>query len=553
MTLYGDMANPKKTPQGERARTDQIENNAGGFVFAVDAWKRLDRFLVLGAAGGTYYVSERKHVIENIACVAECLALDGPRAVARAVEISDAGRAPKNDPAIFLLAQAAASKDAVTRAAALAALPKICRIGTHLFHFAADVNNARGWGRALKKAVALWYTGRSSDQLAFQAVKYQQRDGWSHKDLLRLAHPKPPTPSHDAAFRWIMGGVNAVREEPAKRRKVMHPDALPTIIEAFVAVHAALTVKEVVRLIEMHHLPHEAIPNQWKNAPEVWSAMLSSMGLTAIIRNLGKMTSIELVKPLSVATKIIAQGLTDRKELKQQRVHPMTILLAGAVYKQGHGDKGKLSWTPVPAIVEALDEAFHLAFEAVVPSGKNHLVALDVSGSMGSPIAGSSLSCREGAAAVALVTARTEPWTHIVAFSAASRGHGGQWGGGTSGMTEVAFTGKTRLSDALAETQRIKMGGTDCSLPMLYAIEKKLEVDLFTVITDNETWAGNIHPYQALKQYREKMQRPARLAVVAMEANEFTIADPTDAGMLDVVGFDTATPAVLSAFSKGEI
>jgi len=40
----------------------------------------------------------------------------------------------------------------------------------------------------------------------------------------------------------------------------------------------------------------------------------------------------------------------------------------------------------------------------------------------------------------------------------------------------------------------------------------------------------------------------AKLIVVAMTSNGFTIADPDDAGMLDVVGFDTATPQVISDF-----
>ena len=43
---------------------------------------------------------------------------------------------------------------------------------------------------------------------------------------------------------------------------------------------------------------------------------------------------------------------------------------------------------------------------------------------------------------------------------------------------------------------------------------------------------------------------PAKLVVVAMVANEFTIADPQDAGMMDVVGFDSAAPALIADFAK---
>src|SRR5262245_62311961 len=77
-----------------------------------------------------------------------------------------------------------------TRAAALAALPRVCRIGTHLFQFAENIEAFRGWGRAIRRAVGGWYVGKEPRELAYQLSKYQQRNGWSHRDLLRLAHPK---------------------------------------------------------------------------------------------------------------------------------------------------------------------------------------------------------------------------------------------------------------------------------------------------------------------------------------------------------------------------
>jgi 60 kDa SS-A/Ro ribonucleoprotein len=95
------------------------------------------------------------------------------------------------------------------------------------------------------------------------------------------------------------------------------------------------------------------------------------------------------------------------------------------------------------------------------------------------------------------------------------------------------------------------MSGTDCALPMLHATEKKLEVDLFVVYTDNETWAGNIHPHQALAEYRRQSGIDARLVVVGMTATEFTIADPSDPGMLDVVGFDAGVSSLITEFARG--
>jgi 60 kDa SS-A/Ro ribonucleoprotein len=161
---------------------------------------QLDRFLVLGSEDGTYYITPQKLTVDNANAVIRCLDEDGVRVVNRVVEISENGRAPKNDPALFVLAMAAGLGDNATRKAALAALPQVARIGTHLFHFMAFVEGFRGWGRALRRGVGEWYTGMDAERLAYQAVKYQQRDGWSHRDALRLAHPKAPTAVHDQLF-----------------------------------------------------------------------------------------------------------------------------------------------------------------------------------------------------------------------------------------------------------------------------------------------------------------------------------------------------------------
>lgn len=84
---------------------------------------------------------------------------------------------------------------------------------------------------------------------------------------------------------------------------------------------------------------------------------------------------------------------------------------------------------------------------------------------------------------------------------------------------------------------------------MIYAMENCVPVDTFIIYTDNETWSGRIHPVQALQQYRRKIGIPAKLIVVGMTSTEFTIADPNDNGMLDCVGFDSATPQIISDFT----
>jgi 60 kDa SS-A/Ro ribonucleoprotein len=558
---YAKIFNRRVTPQSQPIPgSTQVRNSDSGYSWQADDWTRLDRFLILGAEGGTYYIGERELVKQNHDALIRCIKADGIRAVNRIVEISDAGRAPKNDPAIFALALVVTHGDVQAKAHAFANLNKVCRIGTHLFHFAEYVNAMRGWGRGLRNAVGHWYVDRGADDLAHQAVKYQQRDGWSHADLLRLAHPKAPSVQHDAVFRWMLNGADSLGEREVKRKvrgedRVAKYDAvgeLPKLIEGFERAKRASIAGEIVKLIDEFDLPREAIPTQWLNEVVVWEALLERMPMTAMIRNLGKMTSLGLLAPFRDAKRLIVRKLRDETALKRSRIHPLAVLVAQKIYAQGHGDKGALKWSPVGGVVDALDEAFYATFQNVEPCGKPLLLALDVSGSMAvSKIAGSCISAREASAAMALITAATESECEIIAFSAPGHGrYGGMHGGGEPGITRVNLSPRMRLDDVIKRVEAIPMGGTDCALPMLWASRNKLDVAGFITYTDSETWAGNIHPSQALRQYRSEFVGDAKAIVVGMTSNGFTLADPNDRGMLDVVGFDTSVPAIISDFFR---
>lgn len=527
---YSRHFSTRQTPQAQPIPgSSQVANSAGGFAWAVDDWVRLDRFLVLGCEGGSYYASERTLTIENAQAVRRCLEVDGVRAVARLVAISEEGRAPKNDPAIFALALAAGARAPETRAAALAALPRVCRTGTHLFQFAEAVQAFRGWGRALRHAVSRWYLDKEPRDLAYQCVKYQNRNGWSHRDLLRLAHPKTVGPTQEV-LQWVVKGWSAVGDAP-------HPDPALRPIWATEQAKRAASKAEIVRLIREHDLVRECIPTQWLTEPDVWEALLAKMPLTALIRNLATMTRVGLLAPLSAAAAHVVRELTDAERLRKARVHPITVLAAMKTYAAGRGERGKHTWEPVGAVVDALDAAFYQSFQHVEPTGQRWLLALDVSGSMGcGTVAGvPGLTPRIASAAMALITAATEPNYAVVAFSTTLR--------------SLTVSPRQRLDTVVRTVSRIPMGGTDCAQPMLYALKKKVEVDVFVVYTDSETWAGSVHPSQALVQYREQMGVPAKLIVCGLVANRFSIADPNDAGMLDVVGFDTATPPLMSDFA----
>ena len=535
------------TPQAEPIPgTAQVPNSAGGYAWPVDEWTRFDRFLIFGSERGTYYIRERTLTAENAMNVRRCVEDDGPRAVRRIVEISTAGRAPSNDPALFALAMCAGFGNDATRAMALEALPEVARTATHLFHFLQYISAFRGWGRGVRRAVGRWYTAKPAPAIAYQMLKYQARDGWTHRDALRLAHPKAPTVGHDVLFRYATKGWDGVLElEGVNDLDVVQ------LIESIKSL-AHLTPAEAASVITRMRLTREMVPTELLGSAAVWDALFERMPLTAMIRNLSVMTKVGLIAPGSDAARKVVDRLSDHEALRGARVHPVAVLVALKTYAQGRGMKGSGQWTPVAQVVDALDKAFYLSFENAPTTGKRIMLALDVSGSMGSPVFGmDSLTCREASAAMALVTAATEPNYRAVAFTKGdypsrwSATHGKQY---DTGLSALPISPRQRLDDVVRLTGSLPFGGTDCALPMVEALKHRWPVDAFVVFTDSETWAGNIHPSQALRDYRERLGIAAKLVVVAMASNGFSIADPDDGGMLDVVGFDTATPNVLAEF-----
>jgi len=395
----------------------------------------------------------------------------------------------------------------------------------------------RGFGRSLRNAIANWYEQMPVEKLAMQVCKYQSRrvEGgtpWTHLDALRLGHPIAHDDLHNSIYRYVVG-----------KETLNFPADEKTPID-YIYWHEyaknATNVKDVVKAIE-NGVTRESIPTEYLSYIEVWEAMLyNGMPLNAMIRNLGKMTSAGVLKPLSNTADLVVEALNDEDKLRKARIHPLNVLAASMTYNNGHGFRGSLTWEPVQSVIAALDDAFYKSFKYIEPTNKRFLLGVDVSGSMSSyNVAGlDCMNCAQGAAALAMTYARTEKKSQIMGFS--------------SQFIDLGITVKDSLQDVCRKTS-IPFGGTDCSLPMRYAIHNKLNVDAFIVITDNETWydTGAGHPFQALERYRRQMGKPhAKMIVIAMTNTDFSIANPDDPFSLDIVGFDANTPNILSNFVR---
>jgi 60 kDa SS-A/Ro ribonucleoprotein len=302
----------------------------------------------------------------------------------------------------------------------------------------------------------------------------------------------------------------------------------------------AIAIMEQNKKIQREHLPTELL-----NTPQIWNSLLSGMGMTALVRNLGKLSQVGVA---SSRSQDIIRMLGDPKNVKESKIHPLQVLVGMKTYSQGKGDLGSVTWPVNSYITTALSTTFRQAFGNITPTGKRFMIGLDVSGSMTmSMCAGAkNITPREGSVAMAMMTLHTEGAqnVHIYGFS----------------NVFYSFNGKIRPEMTIQEAIRatdVPFGATDCALPMTEALKMYMNdgvgIDVFCVYTDNETYAPTMHPQVALEEYRRVTGIDAKLIVVGMVANQLTIADPKDKNTLNLAGFDTSTPELISMFVRGLI
>ena len=673
-------------PQTCKLNIDQVLNCSGGYVWKLSAIEHVNRYLVLGGAKdmGNYY-KQADDVSHE--CTLSVLQMIRSPDASQFVQLCDllkavsiGGRAPKQEPVLLSVAAAIVfAKNAQEKEIAFETAKACIRIPTHMFMLAGFVrdlsmakpqNKGKGWGAGFRRTMANYYLSHTGRELAFHMTKYQNREGWTHADMIRMLHINPATLADDGArlmFDYVMmkyarksktptektlatlatqkvaivpnpfkpltkaefveklnaistpqiptsasvaapapvitqnpgyktvaskvaGFVSALTSvmpctataaKPVAQKLAQKPaedddtfvvitaeddeegssqkkkgsssqsqsqlEQVAFLLKHLHAIHEAGEKKDVplaCALIRSGRLVREHVPTTLFGSKEIWITLLETMPLEALLRNLGKLTQIGVA---AEKHREIVARLVNQTEVLKARIHPIKVLVASKVYTNGHGDSGSLTWTPNAYIGVALTDLFRISYGAVTPTGKRIMLGIDVSGSMSSPVLGSKvLTCRDASIAMALLYLETETNVSAVAFSAT--------------LTDLlAPSSKNQLrrgmtlQQALAATNGMAFSSTDCVLPIQHAIKHNILIDAFIIITDNETYAPNEHPQNALIRYRELTGIQAKLIVLGMTGNCFTIVDPTDRNTLNLAGFDTSTPEIASMFMRGEI
>ncbi|VDI33114.1 Hypothetical predicted protein [Mytilus galloprovincialis] len=472
-------------------------------------------------------------------------------------DISVQGRACKQNTTLYALAVCARSNDPSTKHAAYSVLNDMCRIPTHLFQFIKYCEEMSGqetgWGRAHRNAISQWYKqfgqadphGRKNPlKLAYLVTKFRRRFKWSHKDVIRLAHVR----SRNKAVRIILQHALGTTMEVDESTESIEVQSFLAAVKEAKRCSSVNDEEKLCELISIHQLSWEHVPNRFlKHSIKVWDVLSRLMPMTAMIRNLGKMTSLGMHKDRpenEFWVNHVVEKLNDDKQLGRARIHPLTLLIAMKHYEQGASRNQKISWAPNSRIIEALYNAFTRSIRIKQPQGKKYLMAISVGEDMRKhKICGSTITTREAAAAMVYSTIQTED-VEVILFT---------------NRIEDAFTATIKREDNLQTIKEkicqipIETGSDyikqDLAVPFIWAASRKEKFDAIMVFTDSITSCGFIHPAEALKQYMQYMTIPDyRFVVVAMTSNKYSVAAPDSVHNLDVVGFDTMTPGIIMQF-----
>ena len=411
---------------------------------------------------------------------------------------------------------------------------EICKTPTNLFMFIEfyqkvyqSKHNAKGWNTSMKNCVSSWYNSKTPENLIYHVTKYKNRNGWSHKDVLRLSHTTTNDEQLNRVFRYIIKDLE---------ENVQYPECFNYVKAIKHLSDESCTLDDVITSIRKFNLVREQIPTKWLNEKNVWDSMLPTMPNTALLRNLNKITSVGSLETVH-KDDITGLDIVLCKISKIKDVHPLQLLISLKQYSSGQGDKGSLTWKPHPRICSALNSAFYELFDGIKATGKRMLLALDVSGSMSwTNVCGiDCLTAAEVACAMSMIFQKVEgSETMIMGFS--------------NRFIPLDINCTQTLETNLKVTNKMTFGSTDISLPFKWAEDNNLAYDAVIVFTDSDTNSNKVPPVQALRYYRQAMKTDTKLVVCALAANNISIADPDDPTMLDICGFDSSTHNAINEF-----
>ncbi len=195
-----------------------VTNRAGGKAYALAPAHALAQLAATGCLNGTFYTSDEKQLKQVIDLAAQ---LD-PLTVAQIALYSRDQAKMKDMPAVLCAVLASSNGELLEKI-----FPRVIDSPKMLRNFVQIMRSGKVGRKSLgsrpRRLVRQWLESRTDDQL-FRATVGNDP---SLADIIRLAHPRPSTPSRQALYGYILD-------------KQFIVEALPPLVRQFEAFKASL-------------------------------------------------------------------------------------------------------------------------------------------------------------------------------------------------------------------------------------------------------------------------------------------------------------------------
>lgn len=367
-------------------------------------------------------------------------------------------------------------------------------------------------GSRPKRLVQNWLETASIEQL----IRASTGQDPSLADIVKMVHPKPASAERQAFYAWLIGRPYDV-------------DALPKQLADFEAWK-----RDIGR-----QLPD--VPFEWLTSFDLtakrWALLAERMGWQALRMNLNTLARKGAFDVKGTADNVAAR-LEDSHEIARARIMPYQLLMA----MNAAGDA-------VPLKVQAaLETALEKSLANVPVIAGNVVVAPDVSGSMQSPVTGyrkgatTAVRCVDVAALVGAAVLRQNRDAVLMPFE--------------TRVVNIDLDPFARLAVNAKKLADICGGGTNVSAPLKLLADRKANVDLVVIVSDNESWIDDTRcgASETMKQWERVKNRNPKAKLVCIDLQPYGTTQAKERrDILNVGGFSDAVFETIARFaSDGE-
>ena len=480
-------------------------NEAGGQAYALTDAEALCQYVVTSTFSDSFYIT----AADQLAKLQQlCKSVD-PVLVAKAAVYGHENGKMKDAPAYLLAHLMSPSTMGLFTKVFPRVITNVKMLCTFVQIVRSGVTGRKSFGSAAKRLIQNWLTSKNGKQLFLASIGHSDP---SLVDILKMVHPKPETRVQEALFAYLLGKTDKYTMSE-----------LPQLTQDF-----ELFKKDNSRALP--DMDFRSLTNCNLTTAH-WEQIALNMPWNTLRMNLNVLGRNGVFKNTAL-TKVLADKLGDKKQVETFNVFPYQLLAAYLNVDEN-----------VPTTIgNSLQQAMEYATKNVPVLGNRVGIAVDVSGSMNSPVTGSRpgapptmVMCSHVASLIASALSRSNKEAVVVSFGTRARVVP-KYNSWDSVMTNT---------EKLAQEGLWTGYGTNAGAAMqVFNAEGKF--DFIVYVSDCQSWVGN--NLMDLWAEQKRGNKKTRLAEINVQAGTTVQAKSNDNSILNVGGFSDQVFDTLARF-----